>query len=77
MCCGSPGPALVPAVFAVPARGARVAALTHSSAANKYHRAQVEKGGGPNRDQDASAVPPSEAQQCHFSPAVKKECQVR
>lgn len=45
MCCGSPGPALVPAVFAVPARGARVAALTHSSAANKYHRAQVEKGG--------------------------------
>lgn len=35
------------------------------------------KGGGPNRDQDASAVPPSEAQQCHFSPAVKKECQVR
>ena len=55
MCYGFPGPAPIPAVFAAPAREARIAALTHSDCAapqREQHRTWLEMGElkqGPRR----------------------------
>lgn len=62
MCYGFPGPAPIPAVFAAPAREARIAALTYpDDAAPPGNTGPSRKRVNSNWHQDASAVATIEA----------------
>lgn len=64
MCYGFPGLAPIPAVFAAPARDARIAVLTYSDCAAPQHPSKAGpswKGVNSNWDQGAPAVSTSEA----------------